>query len=126
MPPVGERSTVAAALPGYIEDIVLKTGLAESTIRRWLNRMRLADHKTVHIARWKRKNGGMAPYYVLGDGVDATKPKPHSQAQYSRKWRKHRREKKAERAAALAVTMAHAALAAKTPQTWASALGLGA
>lgn len=122
MPPVGEKETVAAALPGNIEQLVAKTGLAESTIRRWLVRMRKTEPKEARITSWKRKAGGMAPRYAAGPGVDAKKPKARTQAQYSQKWRDARKEERLEIEAARTEARAAADRAARTPQAWTSAL----
>ncbi len=122
MPPVGERATVKAALPGNIEQLVEKTGLAESTIRRWLVRMRKAEPKEAHIVGWKRKCGGMAPRYAAGPGKDMKKPKARSNAQYSQKWRAARKVERLELEAARAEARACADRVASTNQSWFSAL----
>jgi hypothetical protein len=122
MPPVGERAAVLAALPGDVHQLVEKTGLVESTVRRWLVRMRKAEPKQARVISWKRKNGGMAPRYVAGPGADAPKPKARTQAQYSQKWRVARKAERLEIEAARAEARAHADRAARTPQAWTSAL----
>jgi hypothetical protein len=69
MPPVGFRSLIARALPGTMNDLVRNSGCAESTIRRWLHRLRAEGE--CHIGGWRRNAGGPTPYYVAGPGKDA-------------------------------------------------------
>jgi|SRR5471030_1751024 len=86
MSQIGFKSLIVRALPGTISDLVKKSGCAESTIRRWLNRMR-ADGEC-HIARWRRTGGSLTPFYVAGRGVDAVcNLKARTNAQYCRRSR---------------------------------------
>lgn len=120
MPPVGMKSAVAAALPGTIHEIAKKSGLAESTIRRWLRELR--ENNAAHISRWNRQNGLPTPFYAAGPGKDRPAPKARTSAQYSKKWRAARRKERIEREEARAEADEFVRQAASTPKTWASSL----
>ena len=56
---------------------------AHETLRNW--------HKAgkIHVVRWRRgKQGPALPVYRWGAGNDATRPKPLTNSQKSRRWRK--------------------------------------
>lgn len=128
MPPVGERATIKAALPGTKGQIVKKTGLSMATSIKWVDRL----HKDgeIHIARWKAhpRAGPAMPVYVAGPGVDAVCDLVHLTKQQIRE----RFEKKAEadgrmdKRRAMWRNRYWKLKAAKSKQNWASALGLGA
>lgn len=126
MPPVGERATIKAALPGTVHEIMASTGLSRRTVYRWVSELMAAEPRECHIGKWPRKNGMPTPKFHAGPGVDATKPKPKTDAYFSRKSRKKRNEEKAEFESARHAANTNAERAARTPQNWASALGLGA
>lgn len=52
MPPPGYRSLVEAALPGTYGELIERTGLAESTVKRWIKIMRAEG--LVSITAWRR------------------------------------------------------------------------
>lgn len=86
MPPVGFRSLIVRALPGTMCDLVRKSGCAESTIRRWLHRLRAENE--CHISGWRRNYGGHTPYYEAGPGKDARcNLKRLTNTEYARRWR---------------------------------------
>ena len=91
MAPPSMIAKVEAALPGTVLQIVAKTGLVESTVRRWLVRLR-ADGKA-HISKRLRNVGGSTPVWIAGPGEDAPPIVPYTSAQYSKRFR--RRVKKA-------------------------------
>jgi hypothetical protein len=54
--------------------------------------------KTFRIAQWERTGGNPMPYYVLGEGPDAPKPRTLTTAERSRKANaRHRMVQKAKR-----------------------------
>ncbi|MBV8660375.1 MAG: helix-turn-helix domain-containing protein, partial [Burkholderiales bacterium] len=71
MPPVGYKSQIIAAMPGSVPEIMAKSGMNESTVKRWIRIMRAAGES--HIGSWKRSNGsgGFQSVHVLGAGQDA-------------------------------------------------------
>lgn len=120
MDPPSARQTVKEALPGTIHQLVKKSGLTESCIRRWLRDMR--DKKEAHISAYKRTAGLWTPLWVLGIGSDAKKPKPLTSAHYCRMWRNKNRRDNAEFKEAAKRAKKAADEAAKTPHDWLSAL----
>lgn len=90
MAPPDKKPEVAAALPGTVLQIVAKTGLAESTVRRMLRRLR--DEDAAHISKRLRNVGGSTPRWVAGPGVDAPPLVPYTGAQYCRHFRKRVRK----------------------------------
>lgn len=122
MAPPGFKKAILAALPGTIHDIRAKTGLAESTIRRWARKLK---GKGMRISRYKRTSGLYTPVYVVGYGPDAPDPGALSCADYCRRWReKAKATGEIEFVYARRHARDRAKRAAKTPQTWLSALGL--
>lgn len=122
MPKESRKDTVLQALPGTIHDIVGTTGLAESTIRRWLRRMQESEPKQAHVARFRRTGGMRTPYWVAGPGKDAKEPAALGNAAWSRKSRKKRRAENEDFRAARDRARRAAKEAATTPNTWFSAL----
>lgn len=90
MAPPDKRKEVEAALPGTVLQLVDKTGLAESTVRRMLRRLR--DDDKAHISKRLRNVGGSTPLWVAGPGEDAPPLKPYTAAQYCRRFRKRVRK----------------------------------
>jgi hypothetical protein len=125
MPPVGFEKLIARSLPGAMTDLVRKSGCAESTIRRWLHRMRAAG--TCHISGWERNCASITAIYSAGPGPDVPcNLRRKTSAQYSKEWRKRARksgelqfiyDRKNARA--------RAQTAARRPNTWESALFAG-
>lgn len=71
MPPVGFRRLVEEALPGTYGELIERTGLAESTVKRWIKVMR-AEGK-VFISAWRRcignpgHGGQFMPRFAVGE-----------------------------------------------------------
>lgn len=90
MPPVGFRKQVELAMPGTFGELVGKTGLSQSTIKKWLAVIR-ADGAS-HIGKWIRtegRGGSFRPVHVLGPGRDARcNLKRMDGAECSRRYRK--------------------------------------
>lgn len=124
MPPIGFKKLIADALPGTMKQLVEKSGCAESTIRRWLERMRLAGE--CHITRWERTGGQITPHYVSGAGKDAVcNLKSKTSAQYCKEHRKRLRKTGDLDFYYARIRAQRKAIAAKTkPQSWLSSLGL--
>jgi hypothetical protein len=121
----GFRILIARSLPGSMTDLVRKSGCAESTIRRWLHRMR-ADG-TCHISGWERNCSSITAIYSAGPGPDAPcRLKRKTSAQYSKEWR-DRARKSGELDVIYARKNARdrASTATKKPHDWAAALFVG-
>ena len=58
------------SMPATYADIMLRTGFAERSVKRWLGELRAAGW--AHISRWVRSHpGGYRPVFRAGPGVDA-------------------------------------------------------
>lgn len=82
------RALILAALPGDLHDVGRTTGLAKTTVWRWLTD--LHRKREIHIVKWHRADGGgpYVPTYSPGPGVDAKcNLTALSQAQKSRRHR---------------------------------------
>lgn len=125
MPPIGFGSLIARSLPGSMTDLVRKSGCAESTIRRWLHRMR-ADG-TCHISGWERNCSSITAIYSSGPGTDVPcNLKRKTSAQYSKEWRKRARQSgELQFIYDRKYARDRAQTAAKRANTWASALFVG-
>lgn len=83
---LGFKKLIEKALPGTIDELVKKSGCAESTIRRWLRRMRKS--KECHIGKWVERCSCDTPYWVEGKGDDAPYVRlACTSAEYSKRWR---------------------------------------
>lgn len=71
------------------------TGLAESSVRLWLQAMRAQPVRTVRIAGWQ---GPRVPLFAMGSGPDAKRPPAQSTAERTRALRKRRRLERITRA----------------------------
>lgn len=122
MAPPGFKKAILAALPGTVLEIRERTGLAESTIRRWARKLRGTE---MRISRYIRTKGLYTPVYVAGPGKDANEPDAMSTADYCRRWReKARKSGELEFVYARRHARDRAKRAEKRPQSWLSALGL--
>lgn len=123
MPQPGFQKLIARALPGCMQELVAKSGCAESTIRRWLKRFRAAGQAC--ISGWKRNAGAITAIYSAGMGPDAPcRLKPKTGAQYCKEWRKRARQSgDLDFVYARRNALERAKTAAKRPNTWLSALG---
>ena len=124
MPQPGFQKLIARALPGCMQELVIKSGCAESTIRRWLKRFRDADE--AHISGWTRNAGAITAIYSAGKGTDVPcRLKRKTSAQYSKDWRKRAKQSgDLEFVYARRNAIERAKAAAKRPNTWLSALGV--
>ena len=91
----------APIYPMYKTKEERKQGLLEKLKREAMNRRQVKDaifcvqqtadeylaelkaEGKIYIAFWNRTNGMPSPYYMAGDGFDAEKPKPLSNAEYT-------------------------------------------
>lgn len=122
MAPPGFKKAILAALPGTVLEIRERTGLAESTIRRWARKLRGTE---MRISHYIRTGGLYTPHYVAGAGKDAKEPAPMTGAEYCRRWReKARKSGELEFVYARRHARDRANRAKKQPQSWLSALGL--
>lgn len=96
MPPIGFRKLVEQALPGNYSELRQRSGLAESTVKRWIKLMHAEG--AVHISGWQRCTGNSGhggrfmPVFTAGAGKD--KPcllKRLTSAETSTAWRKRER-----------------------------------
>lgn len=86
MAPVGFRKLVEPVVDGNtIARMHEKSGVARSTVERWVNRMH-ADGEC-HIGAWERSSGAMAPVYRMGPGKDQPQPGAMTGAEYCRRHR---------------------------------------
>lgn len=98
---MGQRDKVALMLhelsmgPTSIAALHELTGLAESSVRLWLQAMRAGPVRTVRIAGWQ---GWRVPLFAMGSGPDAKRPPAQTEAQRSKKVRKRRRLERISRA----------------------------
>lgn len=82
-----------ALLPKTQSEIVEITGLANSTVSRWINFLHTSSKEVknlVYIADWRRtgERGCWAACWSLGYGMaDKPKPKPMTMSQYNKRWR---------------------------------------
>lgn len=132
MPPPSTKPLVAAALPGTVVDIIAKSGLVESTVRRHLCTLR--DEGKAHIKKRRRAGGRSSPVWVEGPGKDAPIPAPLGNAGWCRRHRKRVRKAIAKAQAGgkedpryirhirLKQVDAKVKQAKAEPQTWISAL----
>lgn len=69
------RDVILAALPGTQTDIQHRTGLAASTVCRWITDLRIAEE--IHVESWAVPLAGGRPVgtWVAGKGKNAPKPK---------------------------------------------------
>ena len=122
------KLAVIAALPGTTSSIMGKTGIKESSVRRWLNICQAEG--ALHIGEWLRSGGNFQAQYVAGPGVNADcKLRTRTNAQHSKQFRKRARldgryqdilaQERGKWWADSAVRKA-----AKRPNNWASSLGL--
>lgn len=119
------EQAVLAALPGTIPQIMQKSGVGRATVYLWLNRLRKLAK--VFIKSWRRTTGQSTPFYVIGQGIDAPRPKARTGADYSRRhYVKHRRDLDKELRASKKAALANAASTRTKPQSWLSALGVAA
>ena len=127
MPPVGYKSHVIAAMPGTVPEITARSGLTESTVKRWIFIMRAAGES--HIGSWKRSEGpgGFQSIHVAGPGADAVcKLKRRTCAQYSKRSRKAAKaDGRMEIAQARRSAKYYANKAATQPHDWTAALFIG-
>src|SRR5690625_2951187 len=81
------RTVVLSALPATSRDIHNQTGLSRVTIWRWITDLHRAGE--IHIESWVRGGtpGPWLPVYAPGEGRDARKPAPKTDAQVSRAYR---------------------------------------
>ena len=126
MPAIGFKKLIAGALPGCMQELETKSGCAQSTIRRWLHRMRKTGECC--ISGWMRNSGAITAIYSGGMGPDAPcRLKKMTPAEYSKGWRK-RAKKSGDLAVVYALKNARdrartaARQAARTPNTWFGAL----
>lgn len=121
------RAVVMGAFPGTITQIAARAGVSRSTAVNWVRAIR-ADGNA-RIAGWEQmpQGGKYTPIYALGSKPDAPcRFKPMTQ--FERQQRSNKRAKQDEtydirRARYVARQRADRAAAAKTPNTWLSALG---
>lgn len=116
------EAAIIAALPGSIAQIVKKAGVSRPTAYLWVGRLR--KQSRIYIKAWRRTTGQSTPYYVLGEGKDAPKPRRRTNAEYHRKhYAKVRGPEERELRAIRKAARKNAAAMAKVPNTWLSALG---
>src|ERR1700688_3233189 len=65
------RQIVHDALPGTLMEVVERTGLCKTTVRKYIWQMR--EERLVYISKWIRSKaqGSFQPYFRLGKGKDA-------------------------------------------------------
>lgn len=124
MAPPGFRKLIVNALPGCMQELAKKSGCAESTIRRWLHRLRSAGE--CYISGWKRNCGGFTAIYAAGAGKDRPcRLKSKTTAQWCKEWRQRARTSgQLEMIYSRKNARRRADDAARRPQTWLSALGV--
>jgi hypothetical protein len=86
--------------PSTHVDLVMATGMADSTVRLWVQALRNNPHRPVRIGAWERYgNGGWKPVYELNpDGLpDVQKPPKLTAAQRQKKWRESKRNQRLRR-----------------------------
>lgn len=94
------RAVMVAAItekPGNLPQLQKRTGLAKTTVWRWVKE--LHDNDEVHITGWTRvrEGGPFKATYSIGKGDDLPcSILPYSEAQKSRRFQKKKREEKAE------------------------------
>lgn len=124
MPPVGYKAQVIAAMPGTVPEIMARSGMTKSTVKRWITLMREAGE--CHIDRWIRPDGpgGFMPVHIIGEGKDARcHLKAFSGAHYSKKSRRKAKEEgKAEFTQARRSAQYYAKKATAKPHDWLHAL----
>lgn len=124
MPPVGYKAQVAAALPGTVPEVIIRCGLTESTVKRWIRLMREAGE--CHIGSWKRSTGSGAfqSVHMLGPGKDARcRLKARTGAQYSVKYRENmKKDGRIDLSSARRSARYWADKATQQPHDWASLL----
>lgn len=124
MPPVGYKAQVVAAMPGTVPEIVVRSGMTESTVKRWICIMRAAGES--HIGSWKRSvgPGQFQSIHVLGPGDDAAcKLRPFTVAECSKRARRAGRiNGNADAIQARRSAKYYAKKAASAAHDWAAAL----
>lgn len=71
-------------------EIIEKTGLANSTVSKWLAKLHQGPDNLVYIHSWKRVGGrgNWTAMWAWGyKMLDAPKPKPLTSSQYNKRWR---------------------------------------
>lgn len=93
MPAIGFRVLVERALPGTYAQIMEKSGLPKSTVKRWIKIMRA--ERVVYVSRWLRsegmpgRGGQFMPHFVAGSRDDVPcKLKAYTSAETSTTFRK--------------------------------------
>ena len=126
MAPVGFKTLIVRSLPGCMQELAKKSGCAESTIRRWLHRLRKSDAVGVCISGYVRNCAAITAVYSAGFGPDAPcRLKAKTSAQYSKEWRKRARKSGSlELIYSRKNALRRAETAAKRQHTWLSALGV--
>jgi hypothetical protein len=84
-------------------DLVASTGMADSTVRLWVQALRDNPHRPVRIASWERYgNMGWKPVYALNpEGLpDAPRPRKMTDAQRQAKARDRKRNQRLHRVTA--------------------------
>ena len=98
---VGTKATVTAfkammsamaVRPRSKTELQELTGLANSTISRWMAVLSNPNdkHRIVYIAEWKRfaERGNWTAMFMMEYGMpDAPKPKPLTMSEYNKRWR---------------------------------------
>lgn len=124
MPPVGYKAQVVAAMPGTVPEIMARSGMTETTVKRWIRILRAAGES--HIAKWKRSigSGAFQSVHVLGAGQDARcYLQPYTTAQLSKRSRRAGKvDGRAEATQARRSAKYYAKKAARTPHDWAAML----
>lgn len=83
MPRINYMESVLAALPATPSEIIIKAGVSNTCVLRWLRDLHAC--RWIRIARWKRhpRAGAPMPVYAVGCGPDAPcELKPMTKKEY--------------------------------------------
>lgn len=81
------RDKVFAAMPGTINQVARRAGVAPSSAAKWLHIF--AAERVAYISKWVQRRNGVVPFYrlrVMERSVGAPKPPPMTDAEYQRRF----------------------------------------
>lgn len=93
--PVAMKQFVVALQnrPKTVQTIAAEVGVQDTTIRVWLELFRApvpGQVRLVYIADWKRTGCNWTAMYMWGNEEDVLKPKPLTQSEYCKAWRRRK------------------------------------